>query len=234
MLILAIDTSTRAGSIAALRGGEELGTLTLASDEDYSIRLFRELHSLLQQLSIQLNQFALYAVATGPGSFTGLRVGLTAVKGWAEVHCKPIAPVSTLEAVAAQGPADAPVLAPILDAKRGQIFGGLYYRGRGHDTARLQSLGGDMVLTLAEYLDWMADLRISDPPTFVTPAPDLIRAALENSPARGRPIVEVSSVLAPSIGHLGYAKALRGELVDAMTLDANYVRRSDAELLWKG
>jgi tRNA threonylcarbamoyladenosine biosynthesis protein TsaB len=79
--------------------------------------MFRQLEFLLKELSLGLEQFDLFAVAAGPGSFTGLRVGLAAVKGWAEVYRKPISAVSALEAIAAQSHSSASVIVPVLDRK---------------------------------------------------------------------------------------------------------------------
>jgi tRNA threonylcarbamoyladenosine biosynthesis protein TsaB len=226
MLILAMDTSTSSGSLAVLKDTETLAELALEGREDYSTRLFRDLGVLLEKCHISLTQIELYAVATGPGTFTGLRVGLAAVKGWAEVHSKPIAAVSTLEAVAAAGPVQASLLAPILDARRGQVFAGLYARQNG----RLRAATEDRVSLLGEYLDWLSGLALESPPVFVTPTPDLVRAFLPS----GSTVVSASPILAPAVGRLGLLRAQSGELVTSMTLDANYVRRSDAEILWKG
>src|SRR5580698_7384724 len=130
MLILAVDTSARIGSVAILRDQEVLGEVSSDEKEPYSSRLFADLAKLLSELHLSMGEFDLFAVAAGPGSFTGLRVGLTAVKAWAEVYGKPIAAISGLEAIAAQSVslerdlgAQAGVIAPFLDARRGQVFG---------------------------------------------------------------------------------------------------------------
>src|SRR5260370_18554190 len=102
MLILAIDTSTRSGSLAVLRGEMALAAVAAHEGEPHSSGLFRSLSGVLRELKLDLHQIDLFAVATGPGSFTGLRVGLTAVKAWAEVFGKPIPAISTLEANRAQ------------------------------------------------------------------------------------------------------------------------------------
>src|ERR1700689_5881079 len=88
--------------------------------------MFRHLEFLLSDLSLKLDQFDVFAVSAGPGSFTGLRVGLTAAKGWAEVYRKPVVGVSALEAVAVQARGGNTVLVPALDARRGQIYFGVY------------------------------------------------------------------------------------------------------------
>src|SRR5882724_10371574 len=102
MLIFALDTSTTSGSFALLRDGAILAQSVVLPDEPYSPNLLRCAALLLEGTRISLEQIDLFAVCAGPGSFTGLRVGLTAVKGWAEVWQRPVAAVSALEAVAAQ------------------------------------------------------------------------------------------------------------------------------------
>jgi tRNA threonylcarbamoyladenosine biosynthesis protein TsaB len=229
MLILAVDTSTQAGSLAALRDGRVLGEVSTSGEETYSSRMFRHLDFLLRELKLEIKQFDLYAVAAGPGSFTGLRVGLAAVKGWAEVHQKPIAAVSGLEAVAAQARTPVGCLVPVLDARRGQIFGGMYERTRLGLTLR----GEEVVMTPAEFFDVVGARLAEQVFAFVAPAPEVIADLRAGPGLGGKPIETVSAVLAPWIGRLGYERAQRGELVDALHLDANYIRRSDAELLWK-
>ena len=230
MLILAVDTGTQAGSLAVLRDTQVQGVVSTWTEETYSSRMFRHLEFLLSELKLDLKGFDLFAAGAGPGSFTGLRVGLTAVKGWAEVYQKPIAAVSALEAVAAQSRAGGGILVPVLDARRGQVYGGVYRRV-GED---LERLGDERVMTPEEFL---ASLRAevgSAKPTFIAPTPEILAGPVARSEFAGRSIEQVSTVLAPVIGRLGLACARRGELVDALRLDANYIRRSDAELLWKG
>src|SRR6202142_4622558 len=106
MLILAIDTSTRAGSVALLGDRQVLAEISSREETPYSTRLFRDLELLQSRAPFRMDQIDVFAVAAGPGSFTGLRVGLTAVKGWAEVHRKPIAAISGLEAIAAESLVD--------------------------------------------------------------------------------------------------------------------------------
>src|SRR6202158_5668378 len=135
MLILAVDTSTRTGSAAILLDSEVLAEVSGYEETPYSTRLFRDIVLLQDRANFRLDQIDVFAVAAGPGSFTGLRVGLTAVKAWAEVHGKPIAAISGLEAIAAESlvggtPDDLNVrlIAPFLDARRGQVFGAIYRR----------------------------------------------------------------------------------------------------------
>lgn len=235
MLILAVDTAAPAGSIAILRDGCLLGEICTASEEAYSSRLFRQLDFLLGELKLQTKDFDVFAVAAGPGSFTGLRVGLTAVKAWAEVFSKPIVAVSGLEAVAAQCGTDSGLIAPILDARRGQVFTALYRR----DSLRLIQEQPEQVCTADEFLTQLAQRNQNEQISFISPTPHIFEALLSKSDDNGSrgsgiPSVQLASpVLAPIIGRLAHERAVRGEFTDALHLDANYIRRSDAELLWK-
>jgi tRNA threonylcarbamoyladenosine biosynthesis protein TsaB len=235
MLILAVDTSSAAGSLALLRDVTVLAH-RLSSEEPYSAGLLRDTKELLQDSRISLQEIELFAVNAGPGSFTGLRVGLTTVKAWAEVWRRPIAAVNGLEAVAAQlsrsvGPGS--TVASVIDARRGQIFGGVFSR-RGEDPAMLDRIGDEVVATADEFLQClrqqlgeMSGLRIA------CISREVIEPELRRQGLAWCPIEVVSNVLAPFIGQLGYAKAVRGQVVDALHLDANYIRRSDAEMNWK-
>lgn len=229
MLSLALDTSTRSGSVAVLREDRLLGILGTSGDETYSSRLFRHLRFLLAELNLRLDQFDLFSVAAGPGSFTGLRVGLAAVKGWAEVFGRPVAAVSVLQAIAAQATAPADRLISVLDARRGQVFGAVFERRAGLPVL----CGEEVVMAPAEFLESLADPLAAKPAVFVTPTPGAFASALAASPLAGLPVENVSGLLAGAIGRLGYRRATAGEPGDALRLDANYVRRPDAEVKWK-
>ncbi|HXT86260.1 MAG TPA: tRNA (adenosine(37)-N6)-threonylcarbamoyltransferase complex dimerization subunit type 1 TsaB [Verrucomicrobiae bacterium] len=236
MLLLAVDTAAPAGSIAVLRDALLLGQISTASDEAYSSRLFRQLDFLLHELQIATKDFDIFAVAAGPGSFTGLRVGLTAVKAWAEVFSKPIVAVSGLEAVAAQAHTldEKSLIVPVLDARRGQIFASVYRRadsGLTHVEDERVCVGDELLIQLSSYRN--AEL------VFVSPHPVVLEqlAAKIGSSKESRTasckFQSASAVLAPIIARLAMVRALRNEFTDALRLDANYIRRSDAELLWK-
>lgn len=236
MLLLAVDTATPAGSLAVLSDGQLAGVISTASDEPYSSRLFRQLEILLSELQLQTQNFDLFAVAAGPGSFTGLRVGLTAVKAWAEVFSKPVIAISGLEAIAAQAQphSENGLIAPVLDARRGQIYAALFRRA-----AQLVQEEPDQVCTIEEFLAQLAQRKQNEEIVFVSPAPAILRELLTKRDANrlSASISDVaqsaSPLLAPIIGKLALERAARGEFTDALHLDANYIRRSDAELLWK-
>jgi tRNA threonylcarbamoyladenosine biosynthesis protein TsaB len=237
VLILALDTSSPSGSLALLRDTTILTQRVSASGEPYSVSLLRDTRKVLECARISLEEVDLFAVDAGPGSFTGLRVGLTTVKGWAEVWGRPVAAVSGLEAMAAQvWPVAAPgsFVAAVLDARRGQIFGGLF-RTPTDGSGVLDRIGEEVVSSADEFLEsWRTQLGGPRASTVACISPELIVPAMERQGLAGCRTEVVSGVLAPFVGELGYAKAVRGEVVDALHLDANYIRRSDAEMNWKG
>src|SRR5262245_34445670 len=100
MRVLAVDTSSERGSVCVTDGGQILGEIRLASSVQYSERLFRSVEFIFQHLPLRLSDIDLFAAARGPGSFTGLRVGLAAMNAFSAAHSKPGAGVSTLEALA--------------------------------------------------------------------------------------------------------------------------------------
>src|SRR5665213_109345 len=242
MLILAVDTSTRMGSVAILLDSQVLAQVSGYEETPYSNRLFRDIAVLLDQVNFRLNQVDVFAVSAGPGSFTGLRIGLTAVKAWAEVHQKPIAAVSGLQAIAVNSLAGQPpgaaaeeFIAPFLDARRGQVFGAIYRRiteGNNAESSSLVLDSEESILSPDEFQQ-MVKGRSSQTITLVSPTPDVLPAAWLAEALPGTHVVQVSAVLAPAIGLLGLERARRGELVEAILLDANYIRRPDAEAAWK-
>jgi tRNA threonylcarbamoyladenosine biosynthesis protein TsaB len=236
MLILALDTSAPSGSLALLRGTIVLADRVSSPEEPYSASLLRDTKQILECGRTCFEEIDLFAVNAGPGSFTGLRVGLSTVKGWAEVWGRPVAPISGLEAMAMQVArlaAPGSLIAAVMDARRGQIFGGLF-RSQEDGSGRLARIGEEVVSTAAEFLEsWRSQRGDSGPSTIACASPDLIHPALERQDVRRCRVEVVSNVLAPFIGQLGYTRALGGDVIDALHLDANYIRRCDAEMNWK-
>jgi tRNA threonylcarbamoyladenosine biosynthesis protein TsaB len=218
------------------------------SHEAYSTRMFRHLELLMKELGLTLRDFELFSVVAGPGSFTGLRVGISAVKGWSEVFGTPVAAVSGLEALAAQSQRAAPLVAAYVDARRGGVYGAVY--GRSGDKLTLVgqevSMSPDAFLIYVEQTISDYDLTLNDPQGvanvvsaqhvgLVSATPEVLAGAIEQSDVwRGHAPETISAPLAPAVGRIGIARHERGLAVDSLRLDANYIRPTEAELLWKG
>ena len=233
VLILALDTSSPTGSLAVLRDEKVIGVVSTLAEETYSSRMFRHLEFLLRELSLKLTDFDLFAVAAGPGSFTGLRVGLAAAKGWAEVYGKPVVGISVLEAIAAQSSSIATVLVAASDARRGEVYFGVYRRGK--ESLALE--GEECVSRPEEFLQAIGARPGSSEFAIISPSPEALNGALSRIEMEHLPlprVERVSNVLAPMIGQLGCLRAKCGDVADALTLDANYIRRTDAEVHAKG
>lgn len=218
--------------MALLQGAEVLEVLAHESAEEYSSWLPRAVEQVLKSAGQSMQTVEAYAVACGPGSFTGLRVGLTTVKAWSEVFGRPIAAVSRLEALASQAEEGAKIVAAFVDAHREQVFGALYARKDG----RLERVEDEMVVAPGKFVDWVGERSGAERVAWVSPDPEHItyQEVWREREKAGEKVRGVSAVFAPVIGRIGYQKLLENQTADALTLDANYVRRSDAEVLWKG
>jgi len=238
MLVLAVDTSTRAGSVAVLENCRLLGVRESCTTQPHASGLFVDLQDLLDRLRISIETFDLFAVASGPGSFTGLRIGLTAAKAWAEAFNRPVVAVSSLDAIVFQSlkfPSLPPgvAVASVLDARRGQVFGRLYDYDGGATHFPFQPLGQEVLLPAPDFVDLVADHVGERETVFVSPSLEPIQSALKESALKRYRVEPVSGVLAPLIGELGCARALQHNVTDALHLDANYIRRTDAEVKWE-
>jgi tRNA threonylcarbamoyladenosine biosynthesis protein TsaB len=222
MLLLAVDTSGKHGSIALARCGagdacEVIDVAALAGGT-FSAELVPQIAALLDKHGFSKLHIDAFAVVSGPGSFTGLRIGLAVIKALAEVLAKPIAAVSLLEALATAGATRGRVFAA-LEAGRNEVFVGEYEVGdAGTQLIRERLFAG------SEWLQSMVDGLI------VTPDNNLA----ETARAKGLRVIEVGRPRSNVIAQLGWRKIVSGETVSPEALEANYTGRSEAELFVKG
>ena len=214
MLILAIDTSWKQGSLALARGDANhfdlLETAALTGGA-FSAELVPQIAAALERQKLHKREIDGFVAVSGPGSFTGLRVGLAAIKGLAEVLKKPIATVSVLEALAIASGLSGHVFAA-LDAQRGEVFLGEYDVKAEH--AKL--LREESLLTREAFL-----AALPTGATVVTPDVSL---------AVGTTFHQIERPGAAAVARIGLYKILAGGVTAPDALDANYVRRSDAEI----
>ena len=218
MLILAIDTSWKQGSIALARGDArsfELIEMAPVAGGTFSAQLIPEISALLAKHRIKKEEIEGFGAASGPGSFTGLRVGLAAIKALAEVLKKPIAAVSVLEALAVASDAAGKVIA-VLDAGRDEAYLGEYTVRDGSATRVRESLVAQG--ELPAMVKGLGKVTVT--------TPDDAIAKLLNAHRATRPQSD-------AIARLAIKKILAGETVAPEELDANYIRCSDAEIFAK-
>jgi tRNA threonylcarbamoyladenosine biosynthesis protein TsaB len=224
MFFLVTDTSGKNGIVALARADERakpagvtiLETMPLAGGT-FSAQLVPQIAALLAKHNLTKADLEAFIVVSGPGSFTGLRVGLAAIKALAEVLKKPIVPVSLLEATALAAQAHGKISAA-LDAGRGDVYFGSY-----EITADSAHVLQEQLLSKPEFLSAARES------TLATPDAALAAAACEAN----LNVVVVEPANAASIACLGWKKLQSGQTVSPEQLEANYIRRSDAELFVK-
>src|SRR6266478_1287772 len=222
VIVLALDTCDARGSVSVLRDAAVLKVVVHESQEDYSTWLLPAVRECLAGAGLRMEDVEAYAAAAGPGSFTGVRVGLTSVKAWAEVYGKRIAAVSRLEALAAEASEGTAWVAAFFNAQRGQVFGAVYQRnGKG-----LARLGDEMVIAPEKFVEAAAEAARGEQISWVSMDPECVttEAAWKAREMRGERIERVSTVRAPMIGRIGLAALAEGRFTDVLALDANYVR----------
>jgi tRNA threonylcarbamoyladenosine biosynthesis protein TsaB len=224
MKILAIDTATRVGSIAVVQGSVLKAQQILNVSATHNQRLLPGIERILADAGWSLDDIDGFAVSLGPGSFTGLRIGLSIIKGLAWATNKPLAGVPTLDALAANVSFVPHKICPILDARKGEIYTAFYRQGDGGIPRRLTSymaikpekllalisettvLIGDGLLSYGDYLKKELGNRL------VVPPPHL------------------SVIHASSVAWLGWHRLRSGEYDDVSSCTPLYVRPSEAEL----
>ena len=231
MITLALDTSESRGSIAVRRDGHTVAVRLHEGTTDYSSWLLAATEEAMREAAATMDSVGLLAASTGPGSFTGVRIGLTAVKAWAEVYGKPVVGVSRLEAMAQVGERSGMVAASY-DGQRGQIFAGLYRWVDGVAKA----VENEMVINAEGFVAFVEEQAAGNAVLWVTLDPQLIMSApgWAAREQRGDRLTACPADVASLIGELAEERAKRGQFTDPLQLDANYVRRSDAEIFWKG
>ncbi|HEX7360083.1 MAG TPA: tRNA (adenosine(37)-N6)-threonylcarbamoyltransferase complex dimerization subunit type 1 TsaB [Bryobacteraceae bacterium] len=213
MIVLALDTTSAAGSLALRKDGAIIRKTALCSPEGFAHLLFPAIGQILADSGMRLEEVDCFAAASGPGAFTGIRIGLSAVKGLAEALGKRAAGISNLRAMASYGKSAR--RAVIADARRGEVFAAVY-------DASGRAIAPEVVTKLSAWLETL------DPPANEFIAPASFRALLGDAL-----VIEAPQNLAVAVALCAEHDMQAGHLSDPAALDANYVRRSDAELFWK-
>ena len=219
-LILAIETATRSGGVAVARGEQVLATRAGDATVSHSMNLIEMIEEALQDAGVKLSEVDLFAVAEGPGSFTGLRIGLATAKAFAAHLNRKVAGVSTLAAVAHASGADGEVIA-LLPAGRGEVFAQRLSVNRGNVAAMDEARHLSPSAVIEQYGEIDRLTLAGEGARIVTPPKG------ENS---NWIVMDDSRNLAPSIALLGFVNYREGKSVEPEDLRAVYVRASDAEI----
>ena len=214
--ILAIDTTAEFGSIAL--AGEEI---LLHAPDGFGAVIFQHIERLLERVGLRLEDVDAFAAAAGPGSFTGVRIGLACVKGLAEAMAKPAFAVSNLATLARFGAAERRV-SPSLTPAGGEVYAALY------DAA------GNVVLPeVVCPFPALLDRLPQHPVEFISQSFGPFAASMVGTRFAEYPVVDAPRAIAAVVARIARERLIAGESGDPSGLDANYVRRSDAELLFK-
>jgi tRNA threonylcarbamoyladenosine biosynthesis protein TsaB len=226
-VILALETATACGSVAMVTADRCLGEYSLQSDLTHSRRLLPAIATLMAETHIGWEDVDAVAVSSGPGSFTGLRIGMSTAKGLVMAAGKALVSVPTLDGLASQFAFADPLICPVLDARKKEVYAA-FFRCTEMGIVRRQSdymalapedlaamIGeetifvGDGILTCCEMIKKLGDLALIPPAVLHFP-----RAA--------------------AIGMLAVAKWKQGELLEPAAAVPLYVRASDAEINFPG
>ncbi len=223
MKILAVDTATKTCSVAVVDNDIPLAELTLARNQTHSIHIMEMIRSVLDLSGLTVADLDGFAVTVGPGSFTGLRIGISSIKGLAAASGKPVVGVSTLDALAVGFSHTSFLICPLLDARKGEVY---FARYRWVD-GRLKKENREQVSPPAQ-----AFLNILEPSLFVGDGAlvykkqiidDVGELAAFAPPAQN--IIHASSV-----ARAGMENFIKDNTEDLSAFAPQYIRKSDAEL----
>ncbi len=223
MMILAIDTTTFTGSIALLKDTKLIAEVDIDSSSTYSERLLPAVDFLLKTNQLSIQDMDGFAVSVGPGSFTGIRIGLSTVKSFSYASGKPVAGVSTLKALAEKlRRSQAHLLCPLLDAKKGEVYAALF------------ESKGDKLLEVVPQGAYSPDRFFSLLPShriisFIGNGVEVYRKKIFQYFKDKARLSHRSAFIAHEIGLLGYEMLKKKKGVSSEKLEPLYFRKSQAE-----
>ncbi len=222
--VLAIETATYCGGVAILDSQKLLASLHLNTTKTHSERLMASIHTLLNELSFTVADLDGIVISRGPGSFTGIRIGMSVAKGLAFAAKKPLVAVSTLEALASRFAPHGFLICPVIDARRQEVFAALYEKDP--YSFCLRSKSDEMVLPIERLLP-----KINSPAIFSGDGSlkyqSVIRETLGSNAHFAPPTRMLPS--AEDVALLGLESLRQGNVADPSLLEPTYLRKSDAK-----
>ena len=234
MKVLAVETSTMLGGVAVVDDSAGLvAEVRLNVKSTHSERLMTEIDHILKQSGLEISEIDVFAVSIGPGSFTGLRIGLSTVKGFSFATGKPIVAVPTLEALAWSLPYCRYPVCTLLDARKKEVYAALFlWEGKG-----FVRIIDEVSLNINKLLEKIgANETPGETVLFIGEGALLYKEIIKEA-MREKAILPSPEKMVPSpanVASIGMQKALRGEFSEPVSLIPFYIRRSEAEIKRKG
>ena len=225
MLTLAIDTATKVCAVALCQENEIIAEYRINAGMTHSEGLMPQIAQILERTKTKREDIELLAISTGPGSFTGLRIGLATVEAMAYSWQIPLVGIDTLKALAYNIPLSGQVLFPLLDAQKGNFYGAIYEWIDGQLIEHLPV----SVLSAAEVL--LQAEQMSKKNIFLGECKKLIEKGLPQNCEIAPESMRLPK--ASSVAIAGQNKFANGDKTTAFLLDLHYIRRSEAEELWE-
>lgn len=226
MYILGIETSTKTGSVAIVSNDGVIAQYSLNIEVTHSERLMSTVDRVLKDTGLAIADFGGFAVAIGPGSFTGLRIGLSTVKGLAFATGKPVAAVPTLQALAWNLPYAAYPVCPMLDARKNEVYAALYV----FDGAVCAQVMPEMTIPIRGLAEKMSRKTL-----FTGEAAHLYRREIEKQFGTAALFAPLSAALpsAATVAEVGLDMIENGRQAAPDSLTPLYIRRPEAEVAWE-
>ena len=226
MVILAIETATIVSSVAVAEEGKLLAEVTAAAKLTHSETLQPHIKQAMEMARVKREDIGAIAVSLGPGSFTGLRIGLAAAKGLAYAWGVPIVGVPTLEAMADNFPVPGATVVPLIDAQKGNAYMACYSR----DEEGLKEVQPIEILPLDEVVKRCGAMEKN-----VILCGDMVKKLADKELPKNVILAPFTHILprAATVAALGLERLAKGEEDNVMNLEPFYIRRSEAEVLWE-
>ena len=226
MIVLALETATTTGGIAIVKDTSLIGEIRTNVKIAHSERLMGSVDWLLKTSDISVNEISAFAISIGPGSFTGLRIGLCTVKGLAYATDKPVIPVPTLDAFARSLHLCPYSLCPMLDARKNEVYTGLYKWKDGVCIKVIPERAVNPVVFLKE---------IKEPTVFAGDGATTYRKLIKDM-LKDNALFVPPTRMSPSavtVAEIAIEKIRSGFASDPLTLTPFYIRQSEAEVHFK-
>ncbi len=222
MIILAMDTGSKTSSVALLQDGKLLGEINLNMNIVHSQTIMPMCKDLLKTCKHDISDVDVFAVANGPGSFTGLRIGISAIKGMAFAQNKPCVAVSSLEALAYNLIDFDGVICAVMDARRDQVYNALF----SCENNKITRVCDDRALSISDLAEELKILK--EKIIFVGDGADLCYNKIKANNIT-LAYAHNKNQRAASVGIIAYDKATAGEVITTGELEAKYLRLPQAE-----